>query len=81
MPVRQAPVCTHTVHSAAAPRHPRHPLFCKQERRRGSGRCGGSQSRGPWVCNPCPVLQVAIIAGNFELAEYIKNHKETDIST
>lgn len=24
-------------------------------------------------------LQVAIIAGNFELAEYIKNHKETDI--
>lgn len=28
---------------------------------------------------PCPLLQVAIIAGNFELAEYIKNHKETDI--
>lgn len=26
-----------------------------------------------------PVLQVAIIAGNFELAEYIKSHKETDI--
>lgn len=24
-------------------------------------------------------LQVAIIAGNFELAELIKNHKETDI--
>lgn len=23
--------------------------------------------------------QVAIIAGNFELAEYIKNHKETDV--
>lgn len=28
---------------------------------------------------PCPLLQVAIIAGNFELAEYIKSHKETDI--
>lgn len=25
------------------------------------------------------IFQVAIIAGNFELAEYIKNHKETDI--
>ncbi|GLD71942.1 SH3 and multiple ankyrin repeat domains protein 3-like protein, partial [Lates japonicus] len=24
-------------------------------------------------------FQVAIIAGNFELAELIKNHKETDI--
>lgn len=29
---------------------------------------------------PCvPFFQVAIIAGNFELAELIKNHKETDI--
>lgn len=27
----------------------------------------------------CPLLQVAVIAGNFELAEYIKSHKETDI--
>lgn len=27
----------------------------------------------------CSRLQVAIIAGNFELAELIKNHKETDI--
>lgn len=27
----------------------------------------------------CFSLQVAIIAGNFELAELIKNHKETDI--
>lgn len=26
-----------------------------------------------------PLLQVAIIAGNFELAEYIKSHKETDV--
>lgn len=25
------------------------------------------------------ILQVAIIAGNFELAEYIKNHREADI--
>lgn len=24
-------------------------------------------------------LKVAIIAGNFELAEFIKNHKDTDI--
>ncbi|XP_018424374.1 PREDICTED: SH3 and multiple ankyrin repeat domains protein 2 isoform X1 [Nanorana parkeri] len=29
--------------------------------------------------NSQPPFQVAIIAGNFELAEFIKNHKETDI--
>lgn len=41
---------------------------------RANGRCSG-----PDALTPCPLLQVAIIAGNFELAEYIKNHKETDI--
>lgn len=38
-----------------------------------------SRCSGPDALTPCPLLQVAIIAGNFELAEYIKNHKETDI--
>lgn len=33
----------------------------------------------PLPLPPRLCLQVAIIAGNFELAELIKNHKQTDI--
>ena len=45
------------------------------------GCCGGVRAACRVSITRCPVLQVAIIAGNFELAEYIKNHKETDIGT
>lgn len=36
---------------------------------------------GPQIAIPLSLSlsQVAIIAGNFELAELVKNHKETDI--
>lgn len=40
-------------------------------------RAGGPRSTRP--VTRLPLLQVAIIAGNFELAEYIKSHKETDV--
>lgn len=44
----------------------------------GWGACTGFLGRQPCISRVSP-SQVAIIAGNFELAEYIKNHKETDV--
>ncbi|KAM9080044.1 SH3 and multiple ankyrin repeat domains protein 2 isoform 3-T3 [Megaptera novaeangliae] len=41
---------------------------------------GAQNASGNTALHICALYnQVAIIAGNFELAEYIKNHKETDI--
>jgi hypothetical protein len=34
--------------------------------------------KGPPGCTP-PSLQVAVIAGNFELGELIRNHREQDV--
>lgn len=54
------------------------------------GRAEGAASRGPacflssppcaWATPPlCAPLQVAVIAGNFELGELIRNHREQDV--